>query len=122
MNRGRGVRKRTAPEKSDAFETCNEEIRVEIHQLFNKVRGYVPPAGGEWRLPDPSVVLCDPHVSHPRLQALKQSLNEVKNQLSDKDLSVMYVSPTERALLRATFAPQPTQSCAPRLGPSSMRS
>ncbi|XP_048039889.1 cap-specific mRNA (nucleoside-2'-O-)-methyltransferase 2 [Megalobrama amblycephala] len=90
MNRGRGVRKRTAPEKSNALETCDEEICAELHHLFNKVRGYVPPAGGEWKLPDPSVVLCDPHASHPRLQALKRSLNEVKNQLSDKDLSVWH--------------------------------
>lgn len=90
MNRGRGVRKRMAAEKSNALETCDKEICAEVHHLFNKVRAYVPPAGGEWTLPDPSVVLCDPHASHPRLQALKQSLNEVKNQLSDKDLSVWH--------------------------------
>ncbi|KAG1955434.1 cap-specific mRNA (nucleoside-2'-O-)-methyltransferase [Pimephales promelas] len=58
MNRGRGGRKRTAPEKSNALETCDEEICAEVHQLFNKV--------------------------------LKRSLNEVKNQLSDKDLSVWH--------------------------------
>ncbi|XP_056317296.1 cap-specific mRNA (nucleoside-2'-O-)-methyltransferase 2 [Danio aesculapii] len=90
MNRGRGVRKRHAPEKAGMLETCDEDIRAEVTQLFNKVRSYVPPPGGEWTLPDPNVVLCDPHVSHPHLQALKQSLNEVKNQLSDKDLSVWH--------------------------------
>ncbi|XP_055056005.2 cap-specific mRNA (nucleoside-2'-O-)-methyltransferase 2 isoform X2 [Misgurnus anguillicaudatus] len=91
MNRGRGrVRKRTSSEKTDAPETYNEEILTEVHQLFSKVKTYVPPAGGEWALPDPNVVLCEPHVSHPRLQALKRSLNNVKNQLSDKDLSIWH--------------------------------
>lgn len=88
MNRGRGVRKRTAPE--NAPETFDEEILAEVHQLFRKVRTYIPPAGEEWTLPDPSVVLCEPNVSHPPLQVLKQSLNEVKDLLSDKDLSIWH--------------------------------
>ncbi|XP_052005332.1 cap-specific mRNA (nucleoside-2'-O-)-methyltransferase 2 isoform X1 [Xyrauchen texanus] len=90
MNKSWGVRKRVAPEKAEAPETCDEEILAEVHHLFSKVRVYVPPAGEEWTLPDPNVVLCDPPVSHPRLQALKHSLNEVKNKLSDKDLSIWH--------------------------------
>ncbi|KAA0723169.1 Cap-specific mRNA (nucleoside-2'-O-)-methyltransferase 2 [Triplophysa tibetana] len=88
MNRGRGVRKRTAPE--NAPETFDEGILAEVHKHFSKVKAYVPPSGGEWTLPDPSVVLCESNVSHPRLQVLKQSLNEVKNLLSDKDLSIWH--------------------------------
>ncbi|TRY87666.1 hypothetical protein DNTS_013614 [Danionella cerebrum] len=90
MHRGQGVKKRTTPEKTETLESCNEELRTEIQQLFNKVRSYNPPAGGEWTLPDPNEVLCDPHVSHPHLESLKHSLNEVKNQLSDKDLSIWH--------------------------------
>ncbi|XP_051983551.1 cap-specific mRNA (nucleoside-2'-O-)-methyltransferase 2-like [Xyrauchen texanus] len=90
MKRGRGVRKRLPQEKAEDPETSDEVIFAEVHQLFSKVRGYVPPSGGQWTLPDPNVVLCDTPISHPRLQALKKSLNEVKNQLGDKDLSIWH--------------------------------
>ncbi|XP_062868807.1 cap-specific mRNA (nucleoside-2'-O-)-methyltransferase 2 [Trichomycterus rosablanca] len=86
----RGPKNRHPPDKPDAPESFGEEVLEEVRQLFNKVRGYSPPSGEEWRLPDPNVVLCDPPWTHPPLQALKNSLNEVKNQLSDKDLAVWH--------------------------------
>ncbi|XP_076879210.1 cap-specific mRNA (nucleoside-2'-O-)-methyltransferase 2 [Brachyhypopomus gauderio] len=90
MSRGRGTKKRLPPDKTEAPKCYDEKILDEVKQLFNKERSYSPPPGVEWSLPDPSVVLRDCPWSHPPLQALKQSLNEVKNQLSDKDLAVWH--------------------------------
>ncbi|XP_072516542.1 cap-specific mRNA (nucleoside-2'-O-)-methyltransferase 2 [Salminus brasiliensis] len=88
MSKGRGTKQKLPPDK--ALESYDEVIVEEVKQLFSKVRAYGPPPGAEWRLPDPSVVLCEQPLSHPRLQALKRSLNEVKNRLSDKDLAVWH--------------------------------
>lgn len=90
MSKGRGTRKKLPPDKAETMESFDGVIVEEVKQLFSKVRGYSPPTGAEWVLPDPNVILRDPPSSHPRLQALKQSLNEVKNQLSDKDLTVWH--------------------------------
>ncbi|XP_046714227.1 cap-specific mRNA (nucleoside-2'-O-)-methyltransferase 2 [Silurus meridionalis] len=90
MSRGRGTKKRVFTEMPDALESFDGVILEEVKQLFSKVRQYSAPPGTEWCLPDPSVVLCDRPWSHPPLQALKDSLNEVKNQLSDKDLPVWH--------------------------------
>uniref|UniRef100_W5K6H4 Cap-specific mRNA (nucleoside-2'-O-)-methyltransferase 2 n=1 Tax=Astyanax mexicanus TaxID=7994 RepID=W5K6H4_ASTMX len=88
MSKGCGTKKKLPPDK--AMESFDDGVMGEVKLLFNKVRAYSPPPGAEWRLPDPSVVLCHQPSSHPHLQALKQSLNEVKNQLSDKDLAVWH--------------------------------
>ncbi|XP_030621852.1 cap-specific mRNA (nucleoside-2'-O-)-methyltransferase 2 [Chanos chanos] len=90
MSRGRDVRKRMTPEKADTSRSFDEQILSEVQKLFNKVKSYTSPFGREWCLPDVSTVLRDPPTSYPRLQALKHSLNEVKNQLSDKDLKVWH--------------------------------
>lgn len=90
MNRGRGTKKRLPPDKPDPPESFDPVILEEVKQLFSKVRGYSAPPGTKWCLPDPSVALCDRPWSHPPLQALKNSLNEVKNQLGDKDLAVWH--------------------------------
>ncbi|XP_053491479.1 cap-specific mRNA (nucleoside-2'-O-)-methyltransferase 2 isoform X1 [Ictalurus furcatus] len=90
MSRGRGAKKRLPPDKPDTPEPFDDAILEEVKQLFNKVREYSAPPGDEWCLPDPSAVLRDRPWSHPPLQALKNSLNEVKNQLSDKDLAVWH--------------------------------
>ncbi|KAK2868896.1 hypothetical protein Q7C36_000767 [Tachysurus vachellii] len=90
MSRGRGTKKRLPPDKPDTPESYDEVILDEVKQLFSKVRGYSAPPGSDWCLPDPSVALCDLPWSHPPLQALKNSLNEVKDRLSDKDLSVWH--------------------------------
>lgn len=90
MSRRRSTKTRLPPDKPETQESVEEAIVEEVKQLFSKVRVYGSPPGAEWRLPDPSVVLCDRPWSHPPLQALKHSLNEVKNQLSDKDLPVWH--------------------------------
>lgn len=91
MSRGHGMNKRLPlPDKLDIPESFDEAILEEVKRLFSKVRTYSAPHGTEWRLPDPNVVLRDQPWSHPPLQALKSSLNKVKNQLSDKDLAVWH--------------------------------
>lgn len=87
MSRGRSTKNRLPPDKPESFD---EVILGEVKQLFSKVRVYSAPPGGEWRLPNPGMVLHDQPWIHQPLQALKNSLNEVKNQLSDKDLSVWH--------------------------------
>ncbi|KAF4083571.1 hypothetical protein AMELA_G00143300 [Ameiurus melas] len=89
MSRGRGARRRLPPDKPDT-ESFDDAVLEEVKQLFNKVREYSAPPGDQWCLPDPGAVLRDRPWSHPPLQALKESLNEVKNQLSDKDLAVWH--------------------------------
>lgn len=71
----------------------------EIHGLFNKLKTYVKPSSGEWCVPDPNVALRHPPEKHCRLQALKASLNAVKNQLSDKNVQVwhQHTNSTNRA-------------------------
>lgn len=90
MSRGRGTKHRVPPDKPETRASFDEVIVDEVKQLFSKVRVYSAPPGAEWCLPDPSVVLCKQPWSHPPLHALKNSLNEVKNQLSDKDLAVWH--------------------------------
>lgn len=90
MSKGRGAHKRRPPDKHDPPESYEEVIVEEVKQLFCKVRRYSAPPGAEWCLPDHRVALCTRPWHHPPLQALKNSLNEVKNQLSDKDLSVWH--------------------------------
>ncbi|XP_066504359.1 cap-specific mRNA (nucleoside-2'-O-)-methyltransferase 2 isoform X2 [Hoplias malabaricus] len=89
MSKSRASKKKP-PDKVETTKPFEKVIVEEVKQLFSKVRRYSPPPGAEWSLPDPSVVLCEQPSSHPHLQALKQSLNEVKNQLSDKDLAVWH--------------------------------
>ncbi|KAM9461177.1 cap-specific mRNA (nucleoside-2'-O-)-methyltransferase 2 [Clarias gariepinus] len=90
MSKGHGAKQRLPPDMPDILESFDEVILEEVKQLFMKVRRYSAPPGDGWCLPDPNVALCDRPWSHPPLQALKNSLNEVKNQLSDKDLPVWH--------------------------------
>lgn len=100
MSRGRGARRKVGrqqlPTHVDAFDT---EVVAEVRELFSKVRTYSKPSNGEWCLPDPTDALRHPPHEHPYLQNLKVSLNEVKNQLSDKDLEVwhQHTNSTNRA-------------------------
>ncbi|KAJ8339697.1 hypothetical protein SKAU_G00343300 [Synaphobranchus kaupii] len=99
MSRGRGVRKKIFTENTAGPVSFSADVVSEIQELFNKITTYSKPAPGEWVIPHPSESLrCDPH-QHARLQALKDSLNEVKNQLSDKNLEVwhQHTSFTNRA-------------------------
>ncbi|XP_078400046.1 cap-specific mRNA (nucleoside-2'-O-)-methyltransferase 2 [Cetorhinus maximus] len=58
----------------------------EIKELFNKKFTFQKPAVKAWCLPDVAEVHTGKWRQRPRLQALKESLNNVKNQLSDKEL------------------------------------
>ncbi|KAM6979642.1 cap-specific mRNA (nucleoside-2'-O-)-methyltransferase 2 [Aplochiton taeniatus] len=100
MSRGHGARRKLVRQQlsSDvaAFDT---EVVAEVRELFSKVRTYSKPSNGEWRLPDPTDALRHPPHENAWLQNLKVSLNEVKNQLSDKDLQVwhQHTNSTNRA-------------------------
>ncbi|KAJ8406635.1 hypothetical protein AAFF_G00302090 [Aldrovandia affinis] len=99
MSRGHGVRKKICSEKATDPNTFSTEILDEIRELFNKITTYSKPAPGEWHIPDPNEALKHKPCQHDHLQALKESLNEVKNQLSDKNLEVwhQHTSFTNRA-------------------------
>ncbi|XP_067905916.1 cap-specific mRNA (nucleoside-2'-O-)-methyltransferase 2 [Heterodontus francisci] len=58
----------------------------EIKELFNKKFTFRKPANELWCLPNVGEVCMGQWRQSKRLQALKESLNDVKNQLSDKEL------------------------------------
>ncbi|KAF1392906.1 hypothetical protein PFLUV_G00032890 [Perca fluviatilis] len=98
MSSGNGTRRKVG--KLQHFNnTFDPETLTEIQGLFSKVRTYVKPSNGEWCIPDPNVALRHSAEEHCRLQALKTSLNDVKNQLSDKNVEVwhQHTNSTNRA-------------------------
>ncbi|XP_068178057.1 cap-specific mRNA (nucleoside-2'-O-)-methyltransferase 2 [Antennarius striatus] len=100
MTSGNGTRRKVSKlHHSNNMLPLDPETEVEICSLFSKVRTYVKPSNGEWHLPDPSVALKDSAKENCRLQALKASLNAVKNQLSDKNVHVwhQHTNSTNRA-------------------------
>ncbi|XP_035272372.1 cap-specific mRNA (nucleoside-2'-O-)-methyltransferase 2 isoform X2 [Anguilla anguilla] len=99
MSRRRGVRKKIFTENRADPIFFSTDIESEIQELFNKTTTYSKPASGEWVIPDPNQALRYDPQQHPRLQALKESLNAVKDQLSDKNLEVwhQHTSFTNRA-------------------------
>ncbi|KAL1007301.1 hypothetical protein UPYG_G00084700 [Umbra pygmaea] len=99
MSLGRGVRKKSVRQQRINVVAFDPEHVVEVKKLFSKVKTYNKPANGEWCIPDPSQVLRSPAQEHVHLQTLKKSLNEMKNQLSDKDLQVwhQHTNSTNRA-------------------------
>uniref|UniRef100_A0A6J0VFM6 Cap-specific mRNA (nucleoside-2'-O-)-methyltransferase 2 n=1 Tax=Pogona vitticeps TaxID=103695 RepID=A0A6J0VFM6_9SAUR len=73
-------------EPSANFHQFSPDILAETEKLFQKQFLYTKPPNNEWQLPDSSqVFICD-HKEFGSLVALKNSLNEVKNKLSDKRL------------------------------------
>lgn len=68
------------------LEKSSPEILSEIEKLFAKKFTYTKPVNDEWKLPDPSSAFTCDHVEFHSLLALKDSMNQVKNQLSDKNL------------------------------------
>ncbi|XP_062356069.1 cap-specific mRNA (nucleoside-2'-O-)-methyltransferase 2 [Cinclus cinclus] len=68
------------------LEKFSPEILSEIEKLFAKKFTYTKPVNDEWKLPDPSNAFTCDHVEFHSLLALKDSMNEVKNQLNDKNL------------------------------------
>uniref|UniRef100_G1NRB5 Cap-specific mRNA (nucleoside-2'-O-)-methyltransferase 2 n=2 Tax=Meleagris gallopavo TaxID=9103 RepID=G1NRB5_MELGA len=68
------------------LEKFDPEILSEIEKLFAKKFSYTKPLNNEWQLPDPSDAFTCDHKELNSLLDLKNSMNEVKNQLSDKNL------------------------------------
>ncbi|XP_069757041.1 cap-specific mRNA (nucleoside-2'-O-)-methyltransferase 2 [Narcine bancroftii] len=62
------------------------QVCREIKELFDKKFTFQKPNGDEWTLPDVGDVQTEQQGLSMKLESLKDSLNEVKNQLSDKDL------------------------------------
>lgn len=62
------------------------DIIAETQKLFEKKFFYRKPTNNEWQLPDPNQAFTCDHEEFSSLVALKNSMNEVKNLLSDKKL------------------------------------
>uniref|UniRef100_A0A8D2KYH7 Cap-specific mRNA (nucleoside-2'-O-)-methyltransferase 2 n=1 Tax=Varanus komodoensis TaxID=61221 RepID=A0A8D2KYH7_VARKO len=62
------------------------DIIAEAKRLFEKKFKYSKPPHNEWQLPDSNLVFTCNHEEFSSLVALKDSMNEVKNRLSDKKL------------------------------------
>ncbi|XP_066569676.1 cap-specific mRNA (nucleoside-2'-O-)-methyltransferase 2 [Amia ocellicauda] len=90
MSRGRGVKKKIAFDKATDLDTFSSDILNEIKELFSKSVAYRKPPTREWHIPDPNETLKYDPQQYGSLQALKESLNEVKNQLSDMNLEVWH--------------------------------
>ncbi|XP_077374723.1 cap-specific mRNA (nucleoside-2'-O-)-methyltransferase 2 [Festucalex cinctus] len=79
---------------------CDADALTEIKCLFSKIRTYFKPSNDEWCTPNANVALRQHmKIENCRLQALKLSLNAVKNQLSDKNVEVwhQHTNSTNRA-------------------------
>ncbi|XP_028258578.1 cap-specific mRNA (nucleoside-2'-O-)-methyltransferase 2 isoform X2 [Parambassis ranga] len=103
MSSGNGARRKVSKQQQQQhignMEPPDHETLSEIKGIFSKVRAYVKPSRGEWCIPDPNVALRHPAEVNSRLQVLKESLNAVKNQLSDKNVQVwhQHTNSTNRA-------------------------
>ncbi|KAL4630325.1 cap-specific mRNA (nucleoside-2'-O-)-methyltransferase 2 [Arapaima gigas] len=93
------MKKQLNAEKAANISSFSLDIAKEIGELFRKITTYVKPSSEEWKIPDPKECLVHDSYEHSCLQALKKSLNNVKNQLSDKNLEVwhQHTSFTNRA-------------------------
>lgn len=67
-------------------ETFSPDVPTDIIELFAKNFSYGKPLNNEWQLPDPSEIFTCDHMEFSAFLDLKNSLNEVKNLLSDKKL------------------------------------
>lgn len=74
------------PPLGSSLETFSPDVVADISQLFAKNFTYVKPLSNEWQLPDPSEIFTCDHTDFDVFLDLKNSLNEVKNLLSDKKL------------------------------------
>ncbi|XP_054829008.1 cap-specific mRNA (nucleoside-2'-O-)-methyltransferase 2 [Eublepharis macularius] len=73
-------------EQTANLDQFSPDIVAETSKLFEKKFLYSKPPNNEWQLPDPSQAFTCDHKEFSSLAALKNSLNEVKNLLSDKKL------------------------------------
>ncbi|XP_058486263.1 cap-specific mRNA (nucleoside-2'-O-)-methyltransferase 2 [Solea solea] len=99
MSSNNGTRRKAKLKHFTDLAPSDPETRTEIQGLFRKVRTYVKPPTGEWHVPSPNDALRHAVKGHCQLQALKESLNTVKNQLSDKNVQVwhQHTNSTNRA-------------------------
>eukprot|EP00069_Balaena_mysticetus_P007125 bmy_18925T0 len=67
-------------------ETFSPDVLADIFELFAKNFSYGKPLNNEWQLPDSSEIFTCDHTEFSVFLDLKNSLNEVKNLLSDKKL------------------------------------
>ncbi|XP_066099258.1 cap-specific mRNA (nucleoside-2'-O-)-methyltransferase 2 [Saccopteryx bilineata] len=74
------------PPLSSSPETFSPDVVADIFELFAKNFSYIKPLNDEWQLPDPSEIFTCDHTEFNAFRDLKNSLNEVKNLLSDKKL------------------------------------
>ncbi|CAL8243231.1 unnamed protein product [Lota lota] len=87
MSGAHGARKKAGQPQQSNMASADPTIVTEVEELFQKRMTFTKPSAEEWRLPDPNDVLSQPRHEHGELQVLKESLNAVKNRLSDQDLS-----------------------------------
>ncbi|KFU89874.1 FtsJ methyltransferase domain-containing protein 1 [Chaetura pelagica] len=78
--------KKPCADQATNLEKFGPEIVSEIEKLFTKKFSYRKPVNNDWQLPNPSDAFTCDHKELDSLLALKDSMNEVKNQLSDKNL------------------------------------
>lgn len=99
MSGAQGRRRKIKARKSSDLNSFSVDVAEEIKELFKKTTKYDKPRAGGWCIPDPSESFTHAAQQHGCLQALKSSLNAVKNQLSDKNLEVwhQHTSFTNRA-------------------------
>lgn len=99
MNTGNGTRGKAALQLRCSAVDVDPSTLAEIKGLFSKTKTYVKPLNGDWCIPEPNLALKYSTTEHSHLQALKVSLNAVKNQLSDKNVQVwhQHTNSTNRA-------------------------
>lgn len=74
------------PTLGSSPETFSPDVVADIFELFAKNFSYGKPLNNEWQLPDSSEIFTCDHTEFNVFLDLKNSLNEVKNLLSDKKL------------------------------------
>ncbi|KAM9860859.1 cap-specific mRNA (nucleoside-2'-O-)-methyltransferase 2 [Aulostomus maculatus] len=100
MSSGNGAKRKVGRlQQLNNMVALDPQTLTEIKLLFNKVRTFIKPSSGEWCIPQTNVALKHPVKELCQLQALKASLNAVKNQLSDKNVQVwhQHTNSTNRA-------------------------
>ncbi|KAM9061817.1 cap-specific mRNA (nucleoside-2'-O-)-methyltransferase 2 [Sarcophilus harrisii] len=78
--------KKTSGDQAGGLEKFSPDVLADVSELFAKKFSYGKPPSNEWQLPDSNDVFTCDHLEFNSLLVLKNSMNEVKNLLSDKNL------------------------------------
>ncbi|XP_001375930.2 cap-specific mRNA (nucleoside-2'-O-)-methyltransferase 2 [Monodelphis domestica] len=78
--------KKTSGDQAGGLEKFSPDVLADVSELFAKKFSYGKPPNNEWQLPDSNDVFTCDHTEFNSLLVLKNSMNEVKNLLSDKNL------------------------------------